>query len=37
MNRIKWKDSPHERLFWLAVILIALLSLLITARQLGGL
>jgi hypothetical protein len=37
MNRINWKDSPHERLFWVSVILIALLSLLISAKQLGGL
>ena len=36
MNRINWKDSPHETVFWISVILISILSLLLSARQLAG-
>lgn len=37
MSRIKWKDSPHEKVFWAVVIVVAIVSLLIFSKSVGGL
>nr|WP_261341301.1 hypothetical protein [Rhodopirellula sp. SM50] len=36
MSRIDWKDSPHEKVFWISVIVIAIMSLLIFAKTVAG-
>lgn len=36
MSRINWKDSPHETLFWISVIAVAILSMLIFAKTIAG-
>jgi uncharacterized membrane protein len=36
MSRINWKDSPHEKLFWIAIIVTAIASLLVFARRVWG-
>ncbi|GAA5509650.1 hypothetical protein Rcae01_05150 [Novipirellula caenicola] len=37
MRRTKWKDTPHEKIFWAAVIAVALLSILVFASRVAGL
>ena len=36
MRRIKWKDTPHEKIFWAVVIAVALLSILVFATRVAG-
>jgi hypothetical protein len=37
MRPIQWKDAPHETLFWTTIIVLAITSLLIFTRTVGGL
>ena len=37
MRREKWADAPHEKLFWAAIIVIVITSMLIFAKQVAGL
>ncbi|TWU22278.1 hypothetical protein Pla52o_33340 [Novipirellula galeiformis] len=36
MSRIKWKDTPHEKIFWGVVIATAIASILLFATKIAG-
>ena len=36
MSHRKWKDSPHEKIFWIAVIVLAVVLLLLFAQRVVG-
>ncbi|MEM9589534.1 MAG: hypothetical protein AAGA03_19785 [Planctomycetota bacterium] len=36
MFQAKWKDSPHQVLFWIVAITVAFVSMLVVAKSLAG-
>lgn len=36
MRQIKWKNTPHEKIFWGAVIVMAIVFILFFAKRVVG-
>ena len=36
MTRFKWKDSPHQKLFWITVVVIMVIAVLVFAKRVAG-